>query len=63
MANDEINDQNTVSVTIRMDAAIHQAVKNVADAQYRSLTKQIEMMLRLNPDIQQQLETATAAKV
>lgn len=56
----EVNDQNTVSVTIRMDAPIHKAVKQIADAEDRSLTKQIERILKTSPEVQQILESETA---
>lgn len=48
----EMNAQDTVSVTIRMDASIHKAVKTIADFEDRSLTKQIERILKSNPDVQ-----------
>jgi hypothetical protein len=59
----ETSDQNTVSVTIRMDAAIHKAVKQVADSEDRSLTKQIERLIKTNPQIAELLETETTAGV
>jgi hypothetical protein len=55
--NNETNDQNTVSVTIRMDAAIHRAVKYVADNEDRSLTKQIERIVKNSPEIARLLES------
>lgn len=59
--NNEINDANEiVSVTIRMDAEIHRAVKSVADAEDRSLTKQIERLLKASPQVAEMLETETA---
>jgi len=60
--NNEINDANeTVSVTIRMDAEIHRAVKSVADAEDRSLTKQIERLLKASPQVVEILEAQPAA--
>lgn len=54
--NNENTDQNTVSVTIRMDAAIHRAVKYVADNEDRSLTKQIERLVKNSPEIAKLLD-------
>jgi hypothetical protein len=59
--NNENNDQNIVSVTVRMDATLHRAVKRVADVEDRSLTKQIERLLKNSPEIAEQLEAETAA--
>lgn len=59
----DINDQNTVSVTIRMDAALHRAVKHVADIEDRSLTKQIERLLKTNPQIAELIDSETAVAV
>lgn len=59
--NNENNEANTVSVTIRMDAEIHKAVKSVADSEDRSLTKQIERLLKASPQVAEMLETETAA--
>jgi hypothetical protein len=56
----ENNDTNTVSVTIRMDQAIHRAVKHVADAEDRSLTKQIERFIKQSPEVAELLEGETA---
>ncbi|MBV9215308.1 MAG: hypothetical protein JO053_03955, partial [Acidobacteria bacterium] len=47
----EINEQDTVSVTIRMEAPIHRAVKGVADREDRSLTKQIERILKKDAEV------------
>jgi hypothetical protein len=46
-----------------MDAAIHKAVKQVADSEDRSLTKQIERLIKTNPQIAELLETETTAGV
>lgn len=54
--NNETNEQGTVSVTIRMDATVHEAVKQVADSEDRSLTKQIERILKQSPEISQRLQ-------
>lgn len=56
----ENNDQNTVSVTIRMDATIHKAVKSIADSEDRSLTKQIERILKSDVRVQEFLEVEPA---
>ena len=58
--NTDINDQNTVSVTVRMDAALHKVVKRLADTEDRSLTKQIERLLKNSPEIAEQFEAETA---
>lgn len=54
--NNENNEQ--VTVTIRLDSAVHKAVKQVADAEDRSLTKQIERILKADAEVQAELAEA-----
>jgi len=58
--NNENNEPGTTSVTIRMNTAIHEAVKRVAATEGRSLTKQIEQICKTDQRVAELVEAEAA---